>query len=356
MRMASRIHGASSGRCDLRASKLATIAAKTGVTRVADLTGLDRLDIPVAQAVRPMGKSLSTSMGKGIDFEAASIGAIMEAIEVYCAEELAKVDDSEWLEAEDLVSGEPAKVPWNSVSLDYTRPDHLLKAESNGLASGGTAAEALRAAICELIERDRWAKWLRLNPMQKSETRVCLETVEDQNCRTIFSKVHDGGCQLLLWEISTADHLPVYAAAILDGHQFCDLPPTFGIAARLDPAAAVIAAVGEAAQTRAAIIAGTRDDRGMKSYKSLDTSHGRILLETFGFLPATRIFTEMPVTSRGDAEGDVAWLIDRLIADGAGQLLWVDLTREELGVPVVKVIAPGLEGFSTDLTAWRRSQ
>lgn len=353
----------------MRAAKLAAIAAKAGVTRVSDLTGLDRLDIPVAQAVRPMGKSLSTSMGKGADFEAASIGAMMEAIEVFCAEELPKTAirstceardgpaDAETIDAADLVTGDPAVAPYNWVSLDYTRSDDLLNADSNGLASGATTSEALRAAVCEVVERDRLAKWLRLNPVQKSKTRVCLETVENRNCRNVFSKIEGGGCTLLLWDASATGHLPVYVAAILDRYQFNDvLPPAFGAAARLDPAMAAIAAVGEAAQTRAALISGARDDLDLAGYLSASASHGRISLETLAFLPATRPFAETPVASHGDAEGDVAWLTDKLTADGVGQLLWVDLTREELGVPVVKVIAPDLEGFSTDLTAWQRSQ
>jgi ribosomal protein S12 methylthiotransferase accessory factor len=348
------------------AGTLAAIAAKAGVTRVADLTGLDRLDIPVAQAVRPMGKSLSTSMGKGLDFNAARVGAMMEAIEVYCAEEVPSNeilldrtcdDGGAWLDAEDLVSGEQAKVPGYSVSLDYTRPDHLLRATSNGLASGSNTIEALRAAVSELIERDRWTKWLRLEPQQKAETRVCIETVEDAHCRTLFAKIRDAGCALLLWHVSEPEHLPVYAAAILDKYRSCDsLLPAFGTAARFDPAAAVIAAVGEAAQTRAAIIAGARDDRGSEGYTSPDMSHGKVLLETFGFVPATRRFVETRVGGTRNAEEDLAWLLDKLTVAGTGQILWIDLFRDDLCVPVVKVIAPSLEGFSSDLTAWRRAR
>ena len=40
--------------------------ARAGITRLAELTGLDTLEIPVFAAIRPMGKSLSTQQGKGV--------------------------------------------------------------------------------------------------------------------------------------------------------------------------------------------------------------------------------------------------------------------------------------------------
>ncbi|MEH2460156.1 hypothetical protein [Nostoc sp.] len=39
-----------------------------GITRIADITGLDCIDIPVAQAIRPNGKAFSASQGKGISY------------------------------------------------------------------------------------------------------------------------------------------------------------------------------------------------------------------------------------------------------------------------------------------------
>ena len=366
---------------DLQEVSLAALSAKAGVTRVADLTGLDRLDIPVVQAVRPMGKSLSTTMGKGMDLDAAITGAIMEAVEVYCAEELplpcvdcfaAETGNSEnraqirshrsqcrcgmWLAAQDIVSGQVVPVPFHSISLDYTRGEHFPYTDSNGLASGRTIAGALCHAILELAERDRMAKWMRSSPAQKSETKVQLETIESNGCREIFLKIKGGGCRLLLWDMSGSYSIPVFGAAIVDRYRFDDfLPPAFGAAARRDPAGAVIAAVGEAAQTRAALISGTRDDFGQEYYHAPHDSHAKILLETLAFLPAARAFVDAAVTGGADADSDLAWLIDTLTAGGVGQLLWVDLYREDIGMPVVKAIASSLEGYQTDLTAWQRA-
>ena len=43
-------------------------------------------------------------------------------------------------------------------------------------------------------------------------------------------------------------------------------------------------------------------------------------------------------------EAEVAWLLERLRAAGIREAIAVDLTRSEFGIPVVRVVAPGLEG------------
>ncbi|MFD1156590.1 YcaO-like family protein [Roseovarius aestuarii] len=60
-----------------------------GITRVANVTGLDRIGIPVINAFRPNSRSLSVSQGRGLDLMAAKASAIMEAIESFHAEEVA---------------------------------------------------------------------------------------------------------------------------------------------------------------------------------------------------------------------------------------------------------------------------
>src|SRR5262245_57612072 len=59
---------------------------RVGITRVAELTRLDRIGIPVFQAVRPSARSLTLSQGKGLSVAAARVGAAMESMEVWHAE------------------------------------------------------------------------------------------------------------------------------------------------------------------------------------------------------------------------------------------------------------------------------
>src|SRR6185369_13474975 len=68
--------------------RFAPAARKAGITRIADLTGLDTLGVPVFAAVRPMGKSLSTQQGKGISAAAARVSALMESLETFSAENI----------------------------------------------------------------------------------------------------------------------------------------------------------------------------------------------------------------------------------------------------------------------------
>ncbi|MGV3625647.1 MAG: hypothetical protein ACO1OB_32855 [Archangium sp.] len=62
------------------------LARKFGVTRLARLTGLDRLGVEVVGAVRPRGHVLQVSQGKGRTLEEARWRALSEAIELTAAE------------------------------------------------------------------------------------------------------------------------------------------------------------------------------------------------------------------------------------------------------------------------------
>src|SRR5215469_14560882 len=57
--------------------------ARCGITRIANITGLDRIGIPVTLAIRPNGKTLSNSSGKGVSLDAAMVSAAMEGIELF---------------------------------------------------------------------------------------------------------------------------------------------------------------------------------------------------------------------------------------------------------------------------------
>ena len=52
-----------------------------GISRVANITGLDNINIPTYTAIRPLSKLVTTSQGKGITHDLAKISAIMESIE-----------------------------------------------------------------------------------------------------------------------------------------------------------------------------------------------------------------------------------------------------------------------------------
>ena len=57
-----------------------------GITRLADITGLDRIGIPTWCSIRPRGVLLQVSNGKGTSHDSAKVSALMEAIELWHAE------------------------------------------------------------------------------------------------------------------------------------------------------------------------------------------------------------------------------------------------------------------------------
>lgn len=61
-----------------------------GITRVADITGLDVIGLPVVTACRPNSRSVTVSLGKGLDLAAAKASAVMENIEAFMAERITR--------------------------------------------------------------------------------------------------------------------------------------------------------------------------------------------------------------------------------------------------------------------------
>src|SRR5207244_6295350 len=86
-------------------------ASRMGITRLGNVTGLDRIGIPVVVAVRPNSRSVSVSQGKGLDLAQAMASALMEAIEGFHAEEI----------------GEGRSAPYRELAADHQVVDpHLL--------------------------------------------------------------------------------------------------------------------------------------------------------------------------------------------------------------------------------------
>lgn len=168
--------------------RIRRISPQVPITRVVDLTPLDRIRLPVYSAVTPLGRDLTTHLGKGIDAVSARVGASMEAVERISAEqkppgpvleasfeqlsrrpgttpvdpeELDLPDDSiyapdrelSWIQGHDLIADQPVWVPADLV-LNPPGEGILRDVDTNGLAAGNTLLEAIVHALCEVIERD----------------------------------------------------------------------------------------------------------------------------------------------------------------------------------------------------------
>ena len=355
--------------------RFAPAARPAGITRIAELTGLDTLGIPVFAAIRPMGRSLSTQQGKGTTALAAKVSALMESLETWSAEHVAlpvirgtwralrdravdvrglprprgRLDRDarwRWVEGWDLVAGRPVLVPEQAVTLDTTfRAPPIFDISSNGLASGNLLVEAIVHGLCEVIERDAEAAWRRAG----GDRRIVLDSIADLACRALIDRITHAGARVFVWDLSGPEgRVPVIAAAIMedpDEPAWRTLGFYQGFGAHWLPEIAIARALTEAAQTRLTYIAGARDDFFPFDYeRATDPELLADLWQRFS-APCDEpvAFDDLPrLTARslGDA-------LDQLVAP-LRQVIAVDLTHPALGVPVVKVIVPGL---ATDVEA-----
>ncbi|MBL9014481.1 MAG: YcaO-like family protein [Myxococcales bacterium] len=357
--------------------RFAPAQRRAGITRIADLTGLDTLGIPVFTAIRPMGLSLSTQQGKGITPLAAKVSALMESLETWSAEHLElpvvhgsyrklreravdvralararkKLDlDARWawVEGVDIVRDVPVLVPRESVTLDatFTRPP-VFDISSNGLASGNALVEAVVHGLCEVLERHAEAAWRRAG----GDRRIVLDTIDDPVCRALIEQVTSTGARIFVWDLEGS--IPTAGCAIMEDPRepaWRALGFYQGFGAHLAPEVAVARAITEAAQTRLTYIAGARDD--FFSFDYAKATDPALLGALWDRLTAPcdepAMFDDLPrATTKGLGE-DLEALVVIAQQHGARQVIAVDLTHPALGVPVVKVIVPG---FATDVEA-----
>lgn len=330
--------------------------ARAGITRLADLTGLDTLGIPVFAAIRPLGKSLSTQQGKGTTPEAARISALMEALETWSAENITlpvvrgsyralakkravvdirklpraakKLDlDArlEWIRGR-VLGGDEILVPLQSVTLDttFTKPP-VFDISSNGLGAGNTIDEAIFQGFCEVLERDAEAAWRRSG----SDRRILLDTIPD---RSLIDRITSTGARMFLWDIS--QDIPAIGCAIMEDPTEVTWRPLGmyqGFGAHVRPEVAIVRAIVEAAQTRLTYIAGGRDDFFPFDYDR--ATDPELMAELWERLTSPCdepvVFDDLPQTT-----------FDELLA-AQEQVIVVDLTHPKLRVPCVKVLIPG---------------
>lgn len=353
-------------------------ASRMGITRVGNITGLDRIGIPVAVAVRPNSRSVSVSQGKGLDLPQATASALMEACEGFHAEEIGPLRRAayarlaasatavnpaklcpgtrpfapsapvDWIEGRDLLRGEPCWVPAEIVHTDYARPqpDGYFLAGSNGLASGNHLVEAIAAALYETVERDALALWMVRGLWERAACLVDLATVDEPDCRGLLDRYAGARIAVRVWNITTDLRIAAFLCEI------SDLEPGdprllrrfHGSGCHADAGIALCRALTEAAQTRLTYIAGIRDDLSPAEYRAAPGDELRdALLDALIREIAPGCFATAPSFASDDLAIDLRLVLDRIGAAGIERAVAVDLSRPDFGIPVVRVVVPGLE-------------
>jgi YcaO-like protein with predicted kinase domain len=342
-----------------------------GITRLADVTGLDWIGVPVYQAIRPNSRTLSASQGKGLTRAQAQVSALMEALEGFHAEKIhqprtratvgsmrrqlgydlralaviqpALLKDElllEWLPATDLSTGARTWVPRQLCELDLcVRPRvhvPVFRTSSNGLCSGNTIAEALVHGLCEVIERDscRRRDGARFEP----ERTVIPKTVSAPLGQRLLDRFFRAGMDVQIVDMSGPTGLPCFEVWLdhPDGPAL-----TRGSGCHPSRTTALIRALTEAAQSRLTYIAGSRDDIPRSVYRLATAPRRRSAFQPSS-IGAERDFSAAPTRPGSGFGAQVGDIVDRIRTLTGMSPMAVDLMRNDFGVPVSFVVAPGL--------------
>ncbi|MDA0243329.1 MAG: YcaO-like family protein [Chloroflexi bacterium] len=371
-------------------ARVAPHLATAGITRVADITGLDVLGVPVYTAVRPNAPTLAITQGKGLTPLAAKISAVMEAFEFHHAETIplpthrataqelphhllaglptppgqtlpTAATPLDWVEGLDLHTGTPTYVPLEAcqlVSLSASQPvsperlkppqqtqsairipQSAFTQSTNGLAAGNHPLEAIRHALCELLERDALAEWRQ--KLGRERLRVVdWATVNDDTCQALREQLARAGATAVIWDMRGRWSLPTFGCVLYEaqaqlGWQSVGLFHGFG--AHPHPVTALLRALTEAVQSRLAFISGTRDDFFRVDYQLAQADY--VAAQWHKLLGAAESipWDSVPNQHTGYLDKDIDHLLAHLPT-----AVWVNLTQPAIGISVGRLLVPHL--------------
>ncbi len=353
-----------------------------GITRVADIGGLDYIGIPVAASIRPNSKNLVGAQGKGISRDLARISAIMESIEGYhmeyapppdifgsyhdLCEKFPLIDPKSiaagyfehsdlskhslaWSKCFDLISEQQVFIPHallkgnsNEIEPNWS----YFYTTSNGLAAGNTLMEAISHALYEVIERDSVWRWENLSAEEKEKTLIDHKTIDSPHIRELVEKIESANFELSIWDASSFLGIPTFYCSIINSDSLHIGGMFFGCGSHLSKEVAVSRAITEAIQSRATVISGSRDDIFPKYYEKQRISQKSIIKETLSG-------KDIKVNGRDYSScreavkvssiyNNLTNVIDCLREANYSHVLVFNHTRPEFNIPVVHVFVPNM--------------
>ncbi len=361
---------------------LKSLLRRVPITRLTNTTPLDFIGLPVWSAVTPLAKDLTVHSGKGHTDMASRISAIMEAIERVCAEEAsltrirrasyAELTNStdvdvvdprafdlpfatsyhrnriiSWVSAYDLLQRKPT---WVALDLAISPPQEgvCLGVETNGLGAGNTYTEAIIHALYEVIERDASSEdrfsQMYFEPTDfwaKSPLMIDTTTMPSDS-QVWVNELENQGLNVYVQCLTNEIQVPVFKALIVDS-RFPGVEGNVGFegyGADLNSTRALFRALTEAVQSHAVVMLGARD-----TYEGTPIPHRQATLRRRldFFYPRSYItFPRGTEAPSGDLLVDLKIILTRLADAGIRHCLVVNLTREDLQVPVIRVLVPGL--------------
>ena len=284
----------------------------------------------------------------------------------------------DWLAGQDIVSDEQIMVPASIALFRYSPPPPAVNPfayfHTNGLASGNVMEEAVCHALCEIIERDAMSvAELRASAIPFHILRtvhhslnsagmnvppipgdrfiddpsvfpdVDISGIEFEPVNMLVKKFEHAGIPLTIKDITSDIGIPTFNASSVEWvtHDYGYLAEGHGT--HPDARIALLRAITEVSQTRAANIQGARDDLRKTRYGEQNTDDRR----AWQFMQSTRKikFSQVKTFFNEDILDDIKLILSRLKNVGLEQAIIVDLTNPDIGIPVVRAIVPGLETF-----------
>jgi YcaO-like protein with predicted kinase domain len=368
--------------------RLKPLLGKFGITRVANVTNLDVIGIPVVMVVRPQSRSNCVTQGKGLDLDAAKASGLMESIEAFHAERMniplrlatyeslrrqdAVVDPRKlpkhsqgrfhrrrsicWVQGWDLLQKRRVWVPYELVHLNFSLPlprgSNCFLNSSNGLASGNHPLEAISHGICEVAERDAAALWKLQRASMQAGTRLDFRSIDDPACCRVLRKFDRAGIQVAVWVITSDVGIPAFRCLIYPPKMNWNYSfhSSEGFGCHPSREIALLRALTEAAQGRLTYVAGSRDDlKGEDFEVDFNARYLRQEERLFNMKGPTTTFRAIHTWNFESLNDEVAWELERIQGAGFESVIVVNLTKQQFGIPVVRVVIPTMEVPGTKL-------
>jgi YcaO-like protein with predicted kinase domain len=352
-----------------------------GISRVADLTGLDNVGLPTHTCVRALSETVSIHAGKGIEPSYSRAGAILEAIEFEVGEHpvgpyriaraielpqeerlpleacfptrssvLNDFTPIAWEEVTNIQNGAPKLIPSDLIWLvTRIKGQSLMYVQmgSNGMASGGSVEDAILAGLYEVIERDAWTINQFLLDSGLLLTRSPLAAMPPR-IEACVRKIERANLKLHLFDITNDYRVPVFSAIILDLSGHC--AGTFGgYGCHLNAEIAALRAITEATQARCCYISGARDDLFRRQFLLMKRMDQHKLNDMFNQLPAGHPLSEYRVLDFPDVRSELRYLLKLIRQVGVSEVFVKEMGSYLDGaVHVVRVFSPQCEPFRFD--------
>jgi ribosomal protein S12 methylthiotransferase accessory factor len=265
-------------------------------------------------------------------------------------------EEVEWSPVWSLTRGEVCYLPTAFCYYDYPQSEERTYciACSNGCAAGNTLEEAILQGLLELVERDGVALWW-YNRVRRHG--VDLASFGEPYLERLRAFLQEHGREFWVLDLTADLGIPVFASITrrTDGLPEQIVP---GFGAHLDPKIALLRAVTEMNQMLSSPLLGPRGKEADKEPMDLDTAHWLDTATTANqpyLLPAEglpRTADSYARTWADDLADDVR-ACQTLLERAGMEVLVLDQTRPEIGLPVAKVMVPGLRHFWARLAPGR---